>query len=142
MRVRLLPGSKRSGAAQSSASSGGLFVGFQAAQTDPTGTPRNVVVGFLLGSASADARAVPLEGPPKVAIGGAVRATPPPAGVIAPAAPPKSIERPAPQRILRRTILTRASGAPWSARAAYGGLVLAALGLLLARPVLRISSRP
>jgi hypothetical protein len=143
MTVRLLPGSKRAGAAQSSASSGGLFVGFQAAQTDPTGTPRNVVVGFLLGSASADSRAVALGSAPVVSGGlGGEDVTPPAVVAGRPSLPPASFVNPMAPRILRRTILTRASGPPWSARAAYGGLVLAALGLLLARPLLRISSRP
>lgn len=138
--VRLVPAARKVSGDDAEASSGGVLVSVRAAQEDPTGTPRNVEVGYLLGAASVSARAVPLDAPPAPPRPGAEalgttfsRARPAAAEDAPPAAPPTLIRR--------RVIAT--SAAPGSdARGAYGAVVLAALALLLARPLIRFASRP
>lgn len=138
--VRLLPASREIKNHESSVSSGGMLVRFHVEATDPTGTPYNATIGMLFGGATASARAEPLPAPP-IAVPGPTGVVRPPSvttTIVPGTAPAPSLAAPL---LRRRTILTRASGEAGDARGLYGAVVLAALGLLLVRPLVRAASR-
>lgn len=138
--VRLLPASKDLKPNAASISSGGMLVRFHVEATDPLGTPRNATLGMLFGNATASARAEPLPAPP-IAVPGPTDVVRPPSvnTVVVPGSvPPPSLAAPL---VRRRTILTRATAEAGDARGLYGAVVLAALGLLFVRPLVRVASR-
>jgi hypothetical protein len=137
--AKILPGTTdRRDAAH--ASSGGVLVSVHQERTDPTGTPRNVTISYLLGAASATARATQLSAPlPTLPPAPTVNTAPAPAtSVGSPPAGTGSLAGPA---VIRRIIMTRSVVPGAGARGAYAALVLVGLGLVLIRPFLRAASR-
>lgn len=142
--ARIAPASTSTGEV-ASASNGGVLIEVHQSATDPTGTPRNVELRYLLGSARVAARGTTLEagpGPnidervtvqlPDVTIPGTQGAPAGSAGVGGDGA----------TKIARRTIvIAGVLRIPIDASGAYLALMLAAFGLVLIKPLLRAASR-
>lgn len=141
IQVYLVPGSEEVDAETARASSGGVLVAVEQEGPDPTGGTRTVTVGYLLGAASARARASVLDAPPALP-------EPPSDGapmtesITVPGSPAPPPAPPAPRTILRRTIITSAAaGPPIGARGAYAAIMLLGIGLLAIRPLVRAAAR-
>ena len=143
--VTLVPAARERSAGAASASSGGVLVVLDVEQTDPSGTPRNVRVGYLLGAASAGARSEALSVPTHVLGDGseAPRFVYTDAPVID-TRPGGGDDDGADDRAFRRRVIVVGSIARGGvgARGAYAAVVLVALGLILMRPLMRAAARP
>jgi len=139
--VRLLDSFQQSANGHVSGSSGGVLLQFHPATADMLGVPRDVTLGILLGSATAQAQATPIAAPlpnvlPSVALGRPPTSATffvPGVSAIGPRSSPL-IER-------RTIIVTTRRGSATNARGAYAALVLIAFGLVFFRPLLRAASR-
>ncbi|MGH7805638.1 MAG: hypothetical protein ACREQJ_14920, partial [Candidatus Binatia bacterium] len=110
-------------------------------QTDPSGADRDVRVGFLLGNATASARATAIDDigprpgrlPEIIDIPGTTTVIP-----IGGRMPDAGSRLPS-----RTVVVTETSAAPpIGARGAYGAVMLLAASLFLIRPLVRVASRP
>lgn len=147
--VRLLPSTEERDAQGARARSGGVLVEVTAQATDPTGTPRNVAIGYLFGAAEAAARATalapavvrrPAPPVPTSAPGGPF--VTPPAPPQAPLFGPRAVD---PVTRIRRTLVVTGTAIPApraTARGAFAALLAFALGLLAIRPLIRQAARP
>jgi hypothetical protein len=129
---------------EAAASSGGLRVDLIVRATDPTGTPRDVRVGYVFGAASATASAVPLAvTPPPVDPPTIIRPGRTVVTVLPAAGPPPEVSETVEEPLIRRRVVvtTAATGLPGGAKGAYAMLFVVAIGLLGLRPLMRAGSR-
>ncbi len=142
--VRLAP-AVESTETDSVASSGGVLIEVHAEPTDPTGTPRNLEIAYLFGSARAASSADLFDAPQPPHKPGRFIQLP---SITIPGAPGPSLGPPSrdaerADRIVRRYVVLT-SAAPIEhvgARGAYLALMLLALGLVSIRPFMRAMSR-
>lgn len=141
--VALLPGARNEKPGHATASTGGLLVNVRARATDPSGTPRNVTIGYLLGAASAGARSESLGARPSRVLGDTVdRGTRTIVERFVIPATRESRDVAAPSYRRRIIVTAAATGPGVGARGAYLAVMLAAFGLLLTRRLVRAAARP
>jgi hypothetical protein len=140
--VRLVPGGEERNGEAATATSGGVLIEVAAEQTDPTGTPRNVKLAYLLGSAHAAARATSAGSPQPPAPSGDRRLQPESRTIVATPSGPVRDEALPTALVRRRTIITTATAAqPIGARGAYAAILVVGLGVLGIRPLVRAAAR-
>lgn len=141
----LVPASQSHDTNGASVSSGGVLLGVTVDAIDPTGTPRNAHVVYLLGSATVTVRSAALTIASPTVLGEHFeRPVMTTRTVLVPQSPRPRIapDVPAAPRHRRRVIITEtAAGVAASARGAYAFLFLVGFGLLLIRPLVRAASR-
>lgn len=146
VQVRLLPSRSRDGSSEGEASSGGMLVEARVVAQDPSGTPRDVKVGYVFGAAraavSVGAAGDVVSGPAPDGVPSSIDVPVVDPVVGAPAGPPAAGSGGGPLVRRRFVVTDAAAGLPASARGAYGGLMLLGLSLLLVRPLVRASARP
>jgi len=137
--VRLLESSKTSSAGTVTGDSGGVLVEFHPPAGDVLGVPRDVTLGVLLGSASVQAHAASLAAPLPV-VPPTMQGVGPNTRTLAIPGTPGTAAFQSPL-IHRRILITTTSAGGVNVRGAYAAILIIALALIFARPLLRAASR-